>query len=314
MFRLLIACVAGASALHVIDGHLLHKSIAASEDQHSIKAGAGDVRILFFGASLDRNAVMGWCNGRGGHGTEPVEAAWCSDEENETSVGFLFHPGVGFNGDCKHPIAIPLGYATGRILRRFARKTAFLMLEGEPDMVVVDSSLWDLFAWRKATTRNLNRTKEVTEERVQQWCQHDLPSLLEKVSIIFPASRIIFRTAPTIEHTPNLEKFKKEDIELLYQCVKSSTIEGKLFGKYEIIDYHAIMQNLIDRNVPGLFRNDGYHPDWYPSALYMNEVLRRAGLHQEDPSAPVLANGRTVDRKAEFEAAIQGDPNDIALF
>jgi len=165
------------------------------------------------------------------------------------------------------------------------------MLRAAPHMVVVDSSLWDLVAWRLGsslcTAKPVSPTPtEVTEARVQQWVDHDLKKLLSRVSSVFPNSRIVFRTAPTIDHTPKFDKFSKRDMDLLYKYISSSTTNGKLFGEYEIIDYHTILERLIDRRVPGLFAEDGYHPSWYPSELYVNEILRRVGLNVQDPSEP----------------------------
>jgi hypothetical protein len=254
-------------------------------------------RVLFLGSSLDRNAIDEYfCDGRpwdfdGNHTDFPVQTVWCYNQELNARVGYIFHPGVGENGDLHQPIAQPRGLSTNAILTKYANETSLFMLKGTPHLVVVDSSLWDLLVWRLGALGSsvpgqaykFPTPKPVTEARVRQWCTQDLRNLLEKVSEVFPTSRIAFRTAPTIDHTPKYEKFEKHDIEMLYQCISSSTTNGILFGKYELIDYHAMMENLIDHNIPNLFKTDGYHPTWYPSALYINEVLRRVGLHPQDP-------------------------------
>jgi len=283
MHRLFIACVAGASALKVRD----------------------EKRVLFLGSSPDRNAVVDFCDGHAEQTTTPLQTAWCFKKEPNVKVGYIWHPGVGQHGDLHEPFAVPRVVSTGKILVRYANKTSFYMLQADPHMVVVDSSLWDLMVWRLGTTgqRPMPEPKEVTEERVQQWCQYDLPGLLGNVSKQFPKVRIAFRTAPTIEHTPKYEKFEKRDIELLYKCIISNTNKGLLFGKYWVIDYHAMMNMLIDRKVPDLFRDDGYHPSPYPSAWYMKEVLARVGV--EVPVPKRHPNGTT----AEDEAALKGDPN-----
>jgi hypothetical protein len=281
-------------------------------------------RVLLLGCSLDRNALMAFCDGHGDKTDSPVQTAWCFNTELNARVGYIYHPGVGQNGDLHRPFAFTRGLSTGQILNQYANKTSLRMLNANPHLVVVDSSLWDLFVWRLGTqgARDKPRPepKPVTAGRVQQWCQHDLPLLMERVSAIFPTSRIAFRTAPTIDHTPKYEKFEKQDIDMLYQCIRSSTENGKsssmLFGKYEIIDYYAIMKKLIDRNVPDLFMKDGYHPTWYPSVLYFNEILRRVGLNPQDPpqlNADARQDSSQADRKAKFEVAVQGDPNDLDL-
>jgi len=304
MPRLLIACVLGASALKVTD----------------------EKRVLFFGCSLDRNALLEFC---WDHGTntekisEPTSANWCFRKDLNVKLGYIWHPGVGLHGNLRPPFAVSGRTSTGKILAHYANETSRSMLQGDPHLVVVDSSLWDLLVWRlgenywnRGETGNGEQwagPKEVTEERVQQWCQQDVPNLLGKVSKKFPNSRIAFRTAPTIDHTPKYEKFEKRDIELLYKCISSSTKKGKLFGKYEVIDYHAIMNTLVDRKLPDLFKVDGFHPAKYPSALYMTEVLRRVGLNLPDPPEPQHETGKKPERGGNFEAAMQDDPNFLDL-
>jgi len=189
------------------------------------------------------------------------------------------------------------------------------MLKAEPTLVVVDSSLWDLMVWRigTETDQDLPVPRKVTEARVQQWCQQDLPGLLGNVSEHFPRSRIAFRTAPTIQRD-NI-KMGKRDIELFYKCITSSTgKQGQLFGKYDIIDYHAIMEKLIDRNVPGLFRDDGYHPTEYPSALYLNEVLRFVGLPVPEPLVEWGKTASKVKITEEVEVTIPfKDPPELQI-
>jgi len=296
MPRLLIACVLGASALKVTEK-----------------------RVLLLGCSLDRNALLEFC---WTHGTntentsEPVQTAWCFQKDLNLKLGYIWHPGVGLHGDLHNPFAVSRCKSTGKILEHYANETSSSMIQGDPHLVVVDSSLWDLLVWRLGTSGQgavWGQPKEVTEERVQQWCQQDVPNLLGNVSKIFPNSRIAFRTAPTIDHTPKNEKFEKRDIELLYKCISSNTKKGMLFGKYEVIDYHAIMNKLVDRKLPNLFNGDGYHPASYPSALYMTEVLRRVGLNLPDPPEPQFEKGKKPERLGNFEAAIQDDPNFLDL-
>lgn len=214
-------------------------------------------------------------------------------------------------------------FQTSDILKYHANTTAHTMLQGNPDLVVVDSSLWDLAVWKERVqcgsrpcdgqsgwpcalpcgsrrcsgecgsgACTCNRSRTVSRQRVQQWCKHDLPGLLERVQRAFPTSRIAFRTAPTIIDTKaeRHEWFTSHDIELLYECVTSSTEKGKLFGKYEIIDYRAIVKELADQHAPGLYRYDGYHPNWYASTMYVHKVLRSLGVQPLDPELPHGAN------------------------
>jgi len=290
MARIFIACVAGVSAFHAVDRK----------------------RVLFFGASLDRNALLDFCWTQGENTeqtTTPLQTNWCFHHKLNVKLGYIWHPGVGMYGDLRRPFAQAKAIATGKILVRYANKAADDMLGGTPHLVVVDSSLWDLLVWRLGTLGEKGAKSvpiNVTEERVQQWCQYDLPRFLGNVSEAFPTSRIAFRTAPTIDHTPKGDRFAKRDIKLLYQCITSSKKKGKLFGKYEVIDYHAIVDNLIEEKVPNLFGNDGYHPDLYPSLLYMDEVLRSVGLNPPEPQLD-------EKKKSQRRAAIRDDPNDLDL-
>jgi len=272
ILRLFIAGIVGASALHVRD----------------------ERRVLLLGCSLDRNALLDFCWTQGentNQTTEPMQTAWCFHHKLNVKLGYIWHPGVGLNGDLHSPFALARSKSTSAILSKYANETSLDMLGASPHLVVVDSSLWDLLAWRFGDSGlktidgkpSWGEPKEVTEVRVGQWCFHDLPNLLERVSEVFPTSRIAFRTAPTIEHTPGYEKFEKRDIELLYRCITTFTTGGKLLGKYDVIDYHAIMDKLIDRKLPDLFNKDGYHPGAYPSLLYINEVLRHVGLSPPEP-------------------------------
>jgi len=300
MSRLFIACVAGASALKV-----------AEEEK----------RVLVLGCSLDRNAIMEfmWTHGTNTEQTsEPMQAGWGFQKDFNVRMGYIWHPGVGLHGDLHAPFALGRCKSTGSIVSKFANETSQYMLQGTPDLVVVDSSLWDLLVWRLGTggeNTTWGEPKEVTEERVQQWCQKDVPYLLGNVSRAFPTSRIAFRTAPTIDHTPKYEKFEKRDIELLYKCISSNTKKGKLFGKYEVIDYHAIMNKLIDRKIPHLFNGDGYHPSSYASALYIKELLSRVGLNIPAPPEPQLDQQQRlkplipISGAAARAAADQDGPN-----
>jgi hypothetical protein len=165
----------------------------------------------------------------------------------------------------------------------------------------------------------------MSKERVQQWCKHDLLGLLDRVQNTFPTSRIAFRTAPTVidkkVRSGKVVSATSRDIELLYDCIASSMIEGKLFGKFEVIDYHAIVKELIDnsRNGQDFFRSDGYHPNSHVSTLYINEILRRVGAKPRDPDDPdahpdVESDARTSggrhDNDDDFAATAADDDYD----
>lgn len=275
MNRLLFACAAGASAFQV------------EEPQRDEWRPSDPARILLFGSSVDRNAIDRFCGDNLEVG-KFLQTRWCHDKDLKVRMGFIFHPGVGYHGDLHGPFHLSYGgdYGTGSILKNHANSTSWAMLGGGPHVVVVDSSLWDLAVWRQEDG------KKASSKRVGQWCQHDLPHLLKTVAEKFSSSRIVFRTAPTIGKPlaygskGYLEKFSKEDIELLYVCITSSMVGGKLFGKYEVIDYYAIMQNILVKFSKDAFLYDGFHPGQYASDLYVNDVLRLVGVKRPDPPEP----------------------------
>merc|ERR1719188_2244823 len=78
-----------------------------------------------------------------------------------------------------------------------------------PDMVVVESSLWDLFTWASVGLKN------VTKERLHQWGDRDLRHLMARVSETFPQSRIVFRTAPRVHHSMSLVQILRDERNLL---------------------------------------------------------------------------------------------------
>jgi hypothetical protein len=293
---------------------------SATAEKQSMDWGAEPtpaMAALVFGNSLDRNAIQDFCRERAGQAYDFLQIRWCSDTTLNTTLGFIFHPGVGYKGDLHGPFhSSYIGfkhhhgtYSTHAILEQYLNTTAWSMLQANPDLVVVDSSLWDLAVWREQD--NITDNAEVPVERVRQWCVHDLPNLLGNVSEVFPTSRIAFRTAPTIMESllpgHELEKFTRHEIEMLYDCINSSMVEGALFGKYEVIDYHEIMANISARGLPQhrLYRPDGYHPSSYPSALYVNEILRRVGVKPQDIPEPQLeatmSTAHGFDEKRQFE-------------
>jgi hypothetical protein len=245
---------------------------------------------LVFGCSLDRNAVFDFCLPRGinqENFQECLQGHWCVDDSLNVKVSFMFHPGVGYNGDLQPPFHVGWNDAlsTKDILDNYANGTSRHMLHQDPDLVVVDSSLWDLAVWREVAGRT------ASQGRVQQWCVHDLPNMLEKVAAAFPTSRIAFRTAPTVLENNRvfgaMYGIAREEIDSLYGCITSRTIGGKLYGKYDVIDYYGIVKGLVEENFPDLFKEDGYHPTGYPSALYMNEILKLLGAHPKEPVRPL---------------------------
>lgn len=243
--------------------------------------------VLLFGCSLDNYAVVDFCSQGRNLDTYKVDSFshsnWCFDRSLNVKIGAMFHPGVGYKGDLEYPFwhywGSPLSvisgagnYSTKTLLDKYAINFSQSMFQREPDMVVVDSSLWDLAVWQQEDGDD--ERAERPQERVQQWCQHDLPGLMATVSRTFPDSRVAFRTAPECL-TCSINKFTNRMIEQLHECITQSTRRGKLFGMYDIIDLRGLMQNLsAGAYREYAYREDGYHQSKYASLLYLNEVFR----------------------------------------
>jgi hypothetical protein len=277
--------------------------------------------VLIIGSSPDRYALSGsYPKQTFVFKAEKLQHNAVFDQLRNIGIAVLQHPGVGLNGDLAEPFWNPsLAHALANKTQRppgtkpesvqekgwkfeptykvIAKAPEFARLAfgmGTPvDLVVVETSLWDLAGWWMHTGH------VATPERIEQWCQKDLPYLLKTVVDTFNQSQVVFRTAPQVAKWNN-QKWTQANLEAMHECVMRRSADGKgnVFDRVGVIDYHAIMDKLIARtemNSPGndeimnqLWRPDGYHPAPLPGRLYINEILRL--LDVEPLEAP--DNGR----------------------
>jgi hypothetical protein len=230
--------------------------------------------VFFLGSSVDRMAVENFCGK-----ADKFYRVGCKNEKRDLAIGFWFQPGVGINGDLKPPFYNRTRYpkienhiGDNALLQKDSKG---IVGELSPDMVVVDSLLWDMATWASWSGKN------VTEERVRQWGSHDLKYLLTRVSEAFPASRVVFRNAPTVYKSKFIENgiavISADGINMMNSELVRHLINGKLYGKYQVVDYHKIMNDLIKERGfvdPSLWLKDGYHPRGEPSRRYMNQILQ----------------------------------------
>jgi len=245
--------------------------------------------VLILGSSVDRYATEIFCKK-----DEKFFRVQCIDHERGLNVGFWFHPGVGLTGDLTQPFYNNTKYGA-KLSNPIANKSELIKLSIRfmghefPDLVVVDSSLWDIATWTSQTGKNM------TDERLKQWGETDLVKLLFRVSEAFPKSRIVFRTAPTVYDTKTFvthDGRKHEDVAVfspdsvykmnneLYKHIygpKAGAGAGKLYGKFEVLYYNKIMNALIKERGfrdPTLWLKDGYHPCPEASKRYFNKILQ----------------------------------------
>jgi len=264
--------------------------------------------VLIIGCSVDRYAVgMNYPHQTFTFKSFKLQHNVVFDDKRNTGVAVLQHPGVGLNGNLEEPFWNPgIGHTT---VKTNAKKPAGTKPPGTawespqeagwqyqptykviqaapelartafgqaPDLVVVESSLWDLATWWQQLGHR------ATPKRLQHWCNHDLPYLLKNVTDIFKQSRVVFRTAPTVALWNN-ERWTQADFDALHDCVKRrSAGTGKVFEDVGVIDYHEIMDTLISStakdSLDGLWKPDGYHPSAVPGRLYLNEIFKLLGV------------------------------------
>jgi len=154
--------------------------------------------------------------------------------------------------------------------------------KNQPDLVVVETSLWDLAGWWQITGH------QATPERLEQWCDKDLPFLLKAVTDVFSQSRVVFRTAPQVARST--KRWTQGNFEAMHQCVeRRSAGTGEVLEHVGVIDYYDIMDKLILNKSDGgedLWRVDGYHPADLPGRLYLNEIFKLLGVQPLEVPIP----------------------------
>jgi len=271
--------------------------------------------VLILGSSVDRNAISGNYPGHTfTYKQEKLQHNVVNDMSRNLSIAVLQHPGVGLHGDLDGPFWNPgLLHKPNRTWRRpkgtgpdnagqngakwrllptrevIRHAPGFCRIAfgtNQPDLVVVDSSLWDLAGWWQMTGH------QATPERIEQWCNKDLPSLLEAVTSVFKESRGVFRTAPQVAPW-STERWTQANFEAMHQCVeRRSAGTGEVLEHVGVIDYHEIMDKLIlresdgDNIVKDLWRLDGYHPADLPGRLYLNQIFKLLGVQPLEAPVP----------------------------
>lgn len=270
--------------------------------------------VLILGSSVDRYAIHDNYPGESFiHDAEKLQHNIVHDVSRNVSIAVLQHPGVGLNGDLNAPFwklnkklhnvsngaRIPRGgqpdhpdknirqwkyEPTWQVIKYAPKFGRRVFGANPPGLVVVETSLWDLAGWWQITGH------QATPERLEQWCDKDLPFLLKAVTDVFSQSRVVFRTAPQVAPW-STERWTQENFEAMHQCVeRRSAGTGEVFEHVGVIDYHEIMDQLILRKSSGeelgLWKRDGYHPANLPSRLYLNQIFKLLGVPPLEDTPP----------------------------
>jgi hypothetical protein len=263
--------------------------------------------VLILGSSIDRNSINHNYQGQTfTYDEEKLQHNVVNDKPRNVTIAVLQHPGVGLSGDLEGLFWNPGKKNESSVQGRRPHGThpdkagkngahwKFLPTKGvikhapvfssicfgtrTPDLVVVESSLWDLASWWQLTGH------QATPERLEQWCNKDLPFLLESVTNVFNESRVVFRTAPQVASwSDTIERWTLDNFEALHRCVeRRSARTGEVFKNVGVIDYHEIMDELMKSKSDGdtrlqdedLWLEDGYHPSALLGRHYLNEIFK----------------------------------------
>jgi hypothetical protein len=282
---------------------------------------------LIIGSSVDRYALSSnYPHQAFTFKIDPHQHSVVYDKGRNVGMAILQHAGVGLHGDLNCPCWNPgLAHATAQtredhkderpvgtamenpseahwrffptwnVINHAPDFSKMALGSSTPDLVVVETSLWDLAGWWQ------NSGHRATPERLEQWCDKDLPYLLKNVSAVFPQSRILFRTAPKVALS-STQKWTQENFEAMHDCVlRRSAGTGQVYERVGVIDYYDIMEKLITSSAKShledLWRPDGYHPAQMPGRLYLNEIFKLLGvqpLEAPDESRRLLGEGEDI--------------------
>eukprot|EP00746_Dinoflagellata_sp_MGD_P164585 gnl/MRDRNA2_/MRDRNA2_93293_c0_seq1.p1 gnl/MRDRNA2_/MRDRNA2_93293_c0~~gnl/MRDRNA2_/MRDRNA2_93293_c0_seq1.p1 ORF type:complete len:352 (+),score=45.54 gnl/MRDRNA2_/MRDRNA2_93293_c0_seq1:113-1168(+) len=247
--------------------------------------------ILIYGSSIDRNSVVDACQARGTNFSRKKKFSGASCKIGKTTLIWALNPGSGkpphwdqeylknFEGLQVNSIE---KYVTGHVKELVTEKASLNGSPVVPDLIVFESSLWDLAKW---TTTGENKDGKVAETTLQRWCKTDIPEEINVLKNTWPTSNLVLRTPPMIE-TPgyrgNGGSAENDNLALnyMYGCMVMDL--GK---KYDVIDYHAVMDEYIKQHgIKGAFpkgdaKYGGYHPNHEADVLFINEVLNYAASH-----------------------------------
>ncbi|CAD7976865.1 unnamed protein product [Amoebophrya sp. A25] len=159
------------------------------------------------------------------------------------------------------------------LLLNFASKQIYEVMRKHPDMIIVDSSLWDVVRWWVADPRKSIATQKIggPADRIKTWCSVEVPQLLNWTRIAFPESSILFRTGVPV-NGPGYHGMHSSVIQSMNECLWNHASEGFLQGRFLVFPYYEIVKTLQESGNRGLYL-DQLHPGRYASQIYLSFAL-----------------------------------------
>lgn len=157
-----------------------------------------------------------------------------------------------------------------------------------PNIVVVESSLWDLVKWWEWSGSPPMDKYETPNLNIQAWCTQEMPDLLKRVRQQFPSSQVLFRTPPTVEEIehPVMHGETPEAIESLAKCIHAQLREDEVFDYRQLVDDLIGQASELVRNNPRvnparlIFSSDGRHPGKCAGIKYFHALLSKFGMRE----------------------------------
>jgi len=252
--------------------------------------------VLLLGCSLDRMATAVLCGDldiffRFKHANfSYLPQTNCG---RDVAIKYVHHSGVGYDGNLTGPYYFQVkpgenDITTETIIERAQQSTK----HQAPDLVVVDSSLWDLANWA-------SRDQHLpSKERIGRWCDHDIPLLMQHVEDRFGRGKVVFRTAPDVREDRG-KMWSKQNLQDMYTCIMSKLKDGKIFGRWRIIDFHKIFADAqaSSASSASMWLPDGFHPTPEATRGYAYAIYTMLGL---DPNMIQNVTGRQVSWDAHL--------------
>jgi hypothetical protein len=255
-----------------------------SADARKVKDDLQNNLVLIIGCSLDIFAIEYFCNSVGssmqGFASRNPFSYLAHCDVGGFTVAYIFHPGAS----APPYFSEYAGTATTQDIVKNSAYDVQMTFGREPNAIIVDASLWDVSNWWQRNGRP-PFPFAVPTASVWQWCNQDVPQLLNWVKTVYPRSAVAFRTPPTVKLESNGYGQSPLIIDEMVKCIDQHVDPlNLLYGKFGLIDYHhfvdAVLLHAVGAPMQQYYK-DSLHPGAKLSLMYINKVLNWArGLRQ----------------------------------